>query len=121
MPLNTLEHLPKSHRERLEGENAALLESSLAAEQALHDVGIIQPYVDPAFRSSMTYGHFIRDLLGLGLLEPVPLRRAYLGCLFVRKKDGRMRLILDTRVANAFFLSHCTQHCRPRRRGARKS
>ena len=51
----------------------------------------------------MTYGHFIRDLLEFGLVELIPLRRAYAGCFFVHKKDGRMRLILDNCAANAFL------------------
>ena len=96
MPLSTPEHLSTSQRERLEGETVALLTSSLAAEQALHDAGIAQPYADPAFKSSVIYGQLIRDHLELGLVELVSLRRAYLDAfLSVHKKDGRMRLIIS--------------------------
>ena len=51
----------------------------------------------------MVYGQFIRDLLDRGLVELVAETDSLLGVFFVSKKDGRMRLIFDTRIANAYF------------------
>ena len=99
-----MEHLPTRHRERVTGVYAAMLNPPSVAEQQLEADGLSVPYIDPAFRSGAVYGAFLRDLLDRGLIELVAETGAFLGVFFVGKKDGRLRLIFDTRVANAYFM-----------------
>ena len=98
-----MEHLPARHRERVIGVDAAMLNLPSVALQQLEADGLTVPHVDPAFRSGPVYGAFIRDLMDRGLIELVAETEAYLGVFFVGKKDGRLRLIFDTRIANAYF------------------
>ena len=61
-------------------------------------------YEDPAFRSYATYAPFVKrlfdlQLVSMSLTEPVE----QVGIFFVRKKGGKLRLILDCRRSNCHF------------------
>ena len=81
-----------------------MLKSPSVAKQQLEADELSQPYIDPAFRSGAVYGACLRNLLDRGLIELVAETEAYLGVFVLGKKDNRLRLIFDTRVANAYFV-----------------
>ena len=62
-PISTMEHPPAKHRDLVTGVDAAMLNPSGLAEQQLQADGLSQPYIDPAFRSGVVYGQFIRGLI----------------------------------------------------------
>ena len=80
-----------------------LLCSETEAFSALEDAGVQRPYVDPSFRSPKVYSRFLRELHHKNLIEWTVGGKSYLGIFFVAKKDGTLRMILDTRVSNCFF------------------
>ena len=61
-------------------------------------------YMDPVFKSSpKKYESFIAELHRAGVLKFASSVWCVNGLFFVTKKDGRLRLIVDARVANTFF------------------
>ncbi|CAK0851969.1 unnamed protein product, partial [Prorocentrum cordatum] len=63
------------------------------------------PFFDPSlFSKPLLYADFVAKLLARGMVE---LKRdcdaATVGCLFVAKKNQKLRVIFDTRYANLFF------------------
>ena len=61
------------------------------------DLGLAQPYIDPKLRHPATYGDFIAELRGRGMLRLSPARgrRGLLGVFVVAKKSGQQRLVFD--------------------------
>jgi len=79
-----------------EPREAALLQSSL---------GLKQPYSDPGLVGNrVEYAKFLKHLAKLGLVRFGRSRKSTVGLFFVAKKDGRLRLIFDTRIANCVFV-----------------
>ena len=91
---------------RLIHHNSSMLVSDTEAAQRLADAGINKPHIDSSFNSGAVYGDFLRDLHSRNLLSWKSHRKSFLGLFFVRKKNGTLRLILDTRVANCQFSDH---------------
>ena len=77
---------------------------SLQAE--LDKLSFDRPYVDPVLRqSSNKYRKFVRELKQKGVVKYGIDHTSDVGVFFVKKKDGSLRLIFDTRVANCYFKS----------------
>ena len=95
--------LCSEHRDRLDGAGSTLLNSVDATQRALLDADLEKPYVDPAFRSPKVYGQFLSDLSKRGIICFKLNGKSYLGMFFVHKKDGKVRLIFDTRLTNCYF------------------
>ena len=85
------------------GPNPSLLRSASDAVRMTSESGINRPYVDPAFRSPRVYAKFLLDAHARGLLEWHFETDSLVGVFFVRKRDGRLRLILDTRLCICKF------------------
>ena len=103
-PVPLDEVLPPAHRVWMENGSERMLRDSSETNALLEHLQLHKPYHDPTFHSPKTYGAFLVDLASRGLLEWHPAGEAYLGVFFVPKKDGRQRMILDTRVVNAHFI-----------------
>eukprot|EP00435_Cladocopium_sp_Y103_P026023 s1915_g6.t1 len=66
--------------------------------------GDITPYMDVKLKASSTlYGEFIRDLWDRGMLDFLHQAKSVVTPFFVAKKSGRLRMVLDCRVSNAYF------------------
>ena len=61
------------------------------------------PYLDPAFRKRRTYERIIGKLYLGHLVDFTQEPKEHAGLFFVKKKDVRLRLIVDGRPANARF------------------
>eukprot|EP00973_Karenia_brevis_P081162 11254639-Karenia_brevis.AAC.1 len=62
------------------------------------------PYWDPKLKiNKFVYRDFISQMHKRGLVFFSLSRTAPAGCFFVRKKDGRLRLIVDGRPGNAML------------------
>ena len=65
----------------------------------------IKPYMDEVLKSDINmYHNFIYDLWTKGMIKFGKEKKAGITPFFVTKKDGRLRLVLDCRSANQFFL-----------------
>ncbi|CAE7463997.1 unnamed protein product [Symbiodinium sp. CCMP2592] len=79
----------------------------LQKNEALHNLrrtGVVKCYSDPRLLEARVYRDFVRRLWDGGLVEftveePVEKVEAF----FVRKKDGRLRMVVDCRRSNAWF------------------
>ena len=60
-------------------------------------------YHDPAFKSPKQYLSFIKELYDCGVVRFTDTVTCELGLFFVTKKNGKLRLIVDARVANQYF------------------
>ena len=101
--IDTVAGLSPEHAHILNGADSSLLNSPEATAAALDVAGIVKPHHDPAFNAPRPYADFLRSLQDKGIITFEMHARSYLGCFFVRKKDGRLRLVLDTRLANCHF------------------
>ena len=68
---------------------------------------VIQPYWDPSVdpkkkESRPRLVELIKGLVMVGLVGARTRRRADIGLFFLRKKDGRLRMVLDARQANEY-------------------
>ena len=75
------------------------------AKRALVSAGVRQAYSDPLLRDPRIYQQFVKRLLSADLVElvdepPTEMVEAF----FVGKKDGRMRMVIDCRRANCWFV-----------------
>ena len=74
------------------------------ARERLDQCGLSKCYEDPQFRDRRKYASFLHRLLDLGLitlgLEPAV---ETVGIFFVKKKGGKLRMILDCRRSNCHF------------------
>ena len=80
-----------------------LLREPAEGEQLREDLGLDKPYSDPICRDGKRYGAFLAELAVRGLIEFVPLSDATSGFFSVAKREGKQRLIIDTRIANTYF------------------
>ena len=94
---------PSEHLELLDRASTRMLRTAVDAEAELQAAGIKSPYIDANLRNPRTYGRFLDDLLERGLITLVPETKSYLGMFCVKKKSGKLRLVLDTRVSNCYF------------------
>ena len=63
-----------------------------------------RPFLDPSLVAKpAVYGDFVATLHEAGMLQWRIGGPSYLGIFFVRKKSGKLRIILDTRDLNGFF------------------
>ena len=85
------------------GQPDSLLNNDADRQLALDDLDLSKPYIDPAFNSPKTYASFITSMFDKNLVEFQPGGKSYLGVFFVAKKNGKLRVILDTRIANCYF------------------
>ncbi len=70
----------------------------------LEHSGVKRCYQDPAFNSEEVYSDFVRRLLELNLVEvrrEKPVEKV--GLFFVKKKQDKLRLIMDCRRSNCHF------------------
>ena len=68
------------------------------------DAPRIRPFSDPSLvNNGDLYAEFLVDLWRAGLIDFVAKQQHTVGFFFVHKKDGRLRLILDTRNLNQWF------------------
>ncbi|CAE7199591.1 unnamed protein product, partial [Symbiodinium natans] len=81
------------------------IEELLAEEREMSPSEPLKPYVDSVLAHSPKHmGRFLSRLAESKMLDFVPGTRAHtVGVFFVHKKNGKLRLILDTRAANQFF------------------
>ena len=82
--------------------------SSACANRKLGSLGLKVPYVDPVLKQNPKLYHaFVRRLIASGVvsLHARSFARESTGVFFVRKKNGRLRLILDARRSNCWFVS----------------
>ena len=64
------------------------------------DYGEASTYEDPAFGDLAVCEQFISDLFVRGLIKFTKVSKAQIACFFVKKKDGRLRLVCDCRNTN---------------------
>ena len=78
----------------------------LADEDALSRCEPVRPYIDQILAHSPVHmGRFFGRLFKSRMLQLVPGKFDHtVGLFFVRKKSGKLRLILDTRGANNYFV-----------------
>ena len=102
-PVRIAEHLAPDVGKLLSLANAHEL---LADPAALSGCELVRPYVDPVLLHSPVHmGRFVGRLFKSRMLQFVPGKLDHtVGVFFVRKKSGKLRLILDTRRANNFFV-----------------
>ena len=105
-PVSLKEGLDAETFEQVCGRPDLLLNSDSETKLALEDLDLNKPYIDPAFNSSKTYANFIKLMLDKNLVELQSGGRSYLGVFFVLKKNGKLRVILDTRISNCYFRIH---------------
>jgi len=101
-PFPCEESLRPEHRDLIVGDCASMLNSPDETVAALQCEGV-KHHVDPAFRSPHVYASFLSLLHDRGVITWERDLPSTCGLFFVSKKDGRLRLILDTRVANCHF------------------
>ena len=82
-----------------------LLRPVEAARAALQETGV-GCALDPVLRRrGREYGFFLGELWRAGVIEACEEHevREETGCFFVARKDGKLRVIFDTRRANCWF------------------
>ena len=100
--------LPDGDSMRLSNWRDSMLRSSTESLELQRELGVSQPYCDPELlRSPQVYGRFLQEMHARGLVdfEESGGRAASLGIFFVKKKDGKQRIIFDTRMINCDFVS----------------
>ena len=74
------------------------------AQAKLIESGVRRVYQDPQFNSSKTFAGFVMRLHGLGLVEfSAEPAVEEVGLFFVKKKQNRLRMIMDCRRSNSWF------------------
>eukprot|EP00973_Karenia_brevis_P007751 1052656-Karenia_brevis.AAC.1 len=72
--------------------------------EAVHERGLPRTYMDPILKNSeRLYTEFVAELFMCGVVKFAPSVKCECGIFFVRKKNDKLRLILDARLANSFF------------------
>eukprot|EP00973_Karenia_brevis_P012395 1683467-Karenia_brevis.AAC.1 len=75
--------------------------SDVAVSNKLCDFECPEPYLDPMFKNyPRKYGNFLKDLKSRKLIRWSTYSHCTLGLFFVRKKNGRQRMIVDARPLN---------------------
>ena len=101
-PVKVVEHLGLESQKLLTLDGLSEL---LADAEAVGECDPVKPYVDPVLNNSPVHmGRFLTHLFNCRMLQLIPGRYEHtVGVFFVPKKNGRLRLILDTRKANTYF------------------
>ena len=105
-PAPLLELLPASEAQCVRSWRERMLLSSDEIAVAVAKAGVKQPYMDPLLkRRPRAYAEFLLRLSSCGMIrwERAAGRRGNVGAFFVLKSSGKLRLVLDTRVANCSF------------------
>jgi len=95
----------------LDGENKACLEDfqekmmlSLEEQAGVAEDCETVSFLDPVLEHDpKAYHDFIADLINAGLLAFTVNPKIQIGCFFVTKKGGKLRLVVDARRANRYF------------------
>ena len=74
------------------------------AEEKKRSIGLTKTYEDPQFKDHNKYAGFVKRLYDLSLVD-VSLAKPQeaVSIFFVKKKAGKLRMILDCRLANTHF------------------
>ena len=110
--------LPVVHRELLMRPDVHMLHDKDRVDSLIADSGLKKPFVDPSFKSPKIYAAFLLELFASGIISFGSYQKPLLGLFFVYKKDGRLRLIFDTRICNCFSNHHQRPAYPQRRRWA---
>ena len=102
-PANPLSCLSPEHLELISGPGNPMLRPEDEALHELDDLGLSHAHVDPAFNSPKIYVQFLMQMHSRQLLQFTTGGKTYLGVFFVTKKNGKLRVILDTRIVNCLF------------------
>ena len=94
---------PHLHAQLSDG--SQMLRDEIEVEELLKEIGPAQAMGTVLQRRGFLYGKFLGELIDNGILEVAGTVRATAGVFFVKRKDGKARLIFDTRVPNAHFRS----------------
>jgi len=82
-----------------------MLRCPAEARRLLDESGIV-PYTDQRLVSSrVRYRQFLQELQGKGLLRWTRTPKEHVGVFFVKKKNGRLRMVIDARASNVHFVS----------------
>lgn len=81
-----------------------MLRSPGEVEVLRQPLGLVQPSSDPFVRRGKEYGGCLDDLARRRLVSFGREKPASVGVFFVPQKDGRLRLIMQTRMANTLFV-----------------
>jgi len=74
------------------------------AQARLIECGVERVYQDPKLNNTKMYAHFLHRLHSLNLIEfTTEAPTETVGLFFVKKKQGKLRLIMDCRRSNAWF------------------
>lgn len=74
------------------------------ALQRIQEVGPREVYSDPKLRVRRSYIDFAKKLINLGLVDlSTQKAQEEVGVFFVKKKQNKLRLILDCRRSNHWF------------------
>ena len=74
-------------------------------ELRLQNAGLDHPYMDQRLANNRKlYLEVVNLLFSRGIISFGRHSRCEVGIFFVHKKDGTLRLICDTRLANCFFI-----------------
>jgi hypothetical protein len=66
--------------------------------------GLPNTYHDPVLKHNRSkYKNFLKELYGCGVLKASDWVKVEVGIFFVKKKNGKLRLILDARKSNVYF------------------
>ena len=99
-----LSSLDGVHHERVEQWRTRILKPEDARRNYMQSSDRVRPYLDPALvRDPGVYGQFLMKLHNAGMLSWRTGIRSWLGCFFVMKKSGKLRIILDTRDVSCLF------------------
>ena len=102
-PVNIVDHLPETPRRFLASFDEFLLQDDAHLAEVHDYAGTIVPYMDGALRSRPAYEGFISELHQAGIVSWTRSAKGRCTPFFVKKKNGRLRLVLDLRQVNAFF------------------
>ena len=105
-PVSLEPNIKADHRSFLDESSLAMFRDVGDAAKQLSSAKFSRPYCDPKlFKSSRSYLQFLAKLYSLGMVRFVQAkgRKGNMGIFFVRKKDGSLRLIFDTRKLNCKF------------------
>ena len=99
--MNAYDLLDETGKQILEAYDSSML----CSEEERLSKDMVSPYMDTVLQgSNATYVEFVKDLWERGMLEFQSDAAAVVTPFFVIKKSGKLRLVLDCRVSNTFFV-----------------
>lgn len=107
-PVDVMPLLPPDEQARLAGWRHRLLRDPEDQQREREACSIAEPFMDSILRSQpRAYHGFLAELLSRGLisLERTDDAAYTVGCFFVIKKSGALRLVFGTRLANTQFIT----------------